>query len=182
MFKKAICMAVLATASAQTVAAEPVEEKHFSLGIASFATIISVEIPYYGTERDDFSGFGLFGTGAVNDNLGFRLSYAKQSLDDNSDLKLDVVEGSLLAGTGLATTGFKAYGSFGFYSETLKANGASEELDFSGAMFGGGVGYNWNPVSLEFWINFRSTSDYEDLSGGADVTAASGGLGLSARF
>lgn len=182
MLKKAICMAVITTASAQALAAEPVEQKHFSVGVASFATVISVEVPYYGTEKDDFSGFGLFGTGAVNDNVGFRLAYAKQSLDDNSDLKLDVFEGSLLAGTGLATAGFKAYGSFGFYSETLEAKGTSEELDFSGAMVGGGIGYNWSPVSLEFWINFRSTSDYEDLAGGADVTAASGGLGLSARF
>lgn len=158
-------------------AEEPAKEKHFSVGIASYATVISD-----GAGDLDFSGFALLGTGAVNDNVGFRLTYAAQSWEDNSNLKLDALEGSLIAGTGLAATGFKAYGSLGFYSETLKANGALEEFDFSGAMFGGGIGYNWNPVSLEFWINIRSTGDYEDFAGGADVTAVSGGLGLSARF
>lgn len=181
MFKKAIFAVAIAAAATSVLAEESAKEKHFSVGIASFATVVSADTPY-GTEKDDFSGFAIFGTGAVNDNVGFRLTYAKQSLSDYSDLKLDMLEGSLIAGTGLATPGFKAYGSFGFYSETLKANGAREELDFSGAMLGGGIGYNWNPISLEFWINFRSTSDYEDFTGGADVTAASGGLGLSARF
>lgn len=181
MFKKAIFVVSLVSAAMPVFAEEPTKEKHFSAGIASFATVVSVDTPY-GTEKDDFSGVALFGTGAVNDNVGFRLAYAKQSLNDDSDLKLDALEGSLIVGTGLATTGFKAYGSLGFYSETLKLKGFSDELDFSGAMLGGGIGYNWSPVSLEFWINFRSTSDYEDLSGGADVVAASGGLGLSARF
>jgi len=74
----------------------------------------------------------------------------------------------------------------GFFSETLeyKYSGYDdEEFDFSGLMLGGGIGYNWNPVSLEFWVNFRDASDYEDFGGGGvDVTVASGGLGLSARF
>lgn len=177
MYKKAVFVIAASIAATPALADEPAEMKHFSAGIASHATVISDS-----TDDLDFSGFAIFGTGAVNDNVGFRLTYAKQSWDDNSDLKLDALEGSILAGTGLATTGFKAYGSFGFYSETLKANGTSNEIDFSGAMLGGGIGYNWNPVSLEFWINLRSTSDYEDFAGGSDVTAVSGGLGLSARF
>jgi len=177
MFKKTIFVVAIATAATSALAEESAKEKRFSVGLASYATVISDS-----TEDLDFSGFALFGTGAVNDNVGFRLTYAKQSWDDNSNLKLDALEGSLIAGTGLATIGFKAYGSLGFYSETLKANGASEEIDFSGAMFGGGIGYNWSPVSLEFWINLRSTDDYEEFAGGADVTAVSGGLGLSARF
>lgn len=62
-------------------------------------------------------------------------------------------------------------------------SGFDEEYDFNGLMLGGGIGYNWNPVSLEFWINFRDASDYEDFGGGGvDVSVASGGLGLSARF
>jgi hypothetical protein len=50
-------------------------------------------------------------------------------------------------------------------------------------MLGAGIGYNWSPVSLELWVNLRDASDYEDFAGsGVDITAASGGLGLSARF
>ena len=185
MFKKVAMIAALAVSYTPVFADEPAEEKKFSVGIASFATVIRADTGY-GTVSNDFSGFALFGTGAVNDNVGFRLAYADQSHEDDSNIDLTAVEGSLIAGTGLATTGFKAYGSVGFFSETLKYKYSGyddEEFDFSGLMLGGGIGYNWNPVSLEFWVNFRDASDYEDFGGGGvDVIAASGGLGLSARF
>jgi len=182
MFKKAVITAAIALASMPTFSEETEEEKRFSIGIASFATVIRADT-YYGSGSADYGGFAIFGTGAVNDNVGFRLTFASQSLDENSREKLDAVEGSIIAGTGLATVGFKAYGSLGLFSETLTYSGYSEEYDFSGLMFGGGIGYNWDPVSLEFWMNFRDASDYEDfMGGGGNVSAASGGLGLSVRF
>lgn len=182
MFKKTILSAAIALAAMPAVAAEPGEQKKLSLGIASFATVISYDT-YYDYGDDDFSGFGVFGTAAVNDNVAFRLTYAQQSHEDDSRLDLNVVEGSLIAGIGMVNVGLKAYGSLGFFSETMEYSGYSEEYDFSGLMFGGGIGYNWNPVSLEFWVNFRDSSDYEDAAGGGvDVAVASGGLGLSARF
>ncbi len=182
MFKRVAMVAVLAVSSTTVFAEEISEDKRFSVGIASFATVVRADAGY-GTETDDFSGFAIFGTAAVNDNVGFRLTYADQSNEDDSNLDLTAVEGSLIAGTGLATNGFKAYGSVGFFSETLEYSGYDAEFDFSGLMLGGGIGYNWNPVSLEFWVNVRDASDYEDFGGGGvDVTAVSGGLGLSARF
>lgn len=175
-------IAAISMAATPAFSSEDVDQKRFSVGIASFATAVSYDT-YYGTEDERFGGFALFGTAAVNDNVAFRLTYANQSYEDDSNLDLVAVEGSLLAGTGLASTGFKAYGSVGFFSETLEYSGYSDEYDFSGLMLGGGIGYNWNPVSLEFWIHFRDSSDYEDFAGsGIDATAASGGLGLSARF
>jgi len=182
MLKKALLTATVSLAVSPVLANEISEEKRFSVGIASFATAVSYDT-YYGTEDERFSGFALFGTAAVNDNVAFRLTYANQNYEDDSKLDLTAIEGSLIAGTGLATTGFKAYGSIGFFNETLKYSGFSDEFDFSGLMLGGGIGYNWNPVSLEFWINIRDSSDYEDFAGGSvDATAASGGLGLSVRF
>lgn len=181
MLRRSVIAAAIAISAMPVAAQEATDEKRFSVGIASFATVVSYDT-YYGSGDEDFSGFGIFGTAAVNDNVGFRLTYAQQSHDDDSNLDLNAVEGSLIAGTGLAKTGFKAYGSVGFFSETLEYSGYSDEYDFSGLMLGGGIGYNWNPVSLEFWINFRDASDYEDFAGGIDAAAASGGLGLSARF
>lgn len=182
MLKKALLAAAVSLVATPALSDEAPEQKRFSIGIASFATVLNYDA-YYAIEDDNFSGFALFGTGAVNDNVAFRLTYANQSHEDNSNLDLTGIEGSLIAGTGLATTGFKAYGSIGFFSETLEYDGFSQELDFSGLMLGGGIGYNWNPISLEFWINLRDASDYEDFGGGeVDVTAASGGLALSARF
>lgn len=182
MLRKIALITAVATANAPVFANETPEQKQLSLGIASFATVIRADNGF-ASDSDDFSGFALFGTGAVNDNVGFRLTYASQSHDEDSNLDLTALESSIIAGTGLATTGFKAYGSLGFFSESLELSGFSEEFDFNGLMLGGGIGYNWNPLSLEFWINFRDASDYEDFGGGrVDVSAASGGLGLSARF
>ncbi|WP_323751420.1 outer membrane beta-barrel protein [Marinobacter sp.] len=182
MFKKALIAASISMTATPALATEVDEQKRFSVGISSFATATSIDT-YYGSEDENFSGFALFGTAAVNDNFAFRLTYANQSHEDDSNLDLTAIEGSVIAGTGLATTGFKAYGSLGFFNETLEYSGYSEEFDFNGLMLGGGIGYNWNPVSLELWINFRDAGDYEDFVGGdADATAASGGIGLSARF
>lgn len=182
MFKKTLIAMGLSLATMPTLANETDEPKRFSVGIASFATVTNIDT-YYGSADEDFSGFALLGTAAVNDNVAFRLTYANQSHEDDSNLDLTAIEGSVIAGTGLSNTGFKAYGSLGFFNETLEYSGFSEEFDFNGFMLGGGIGYNWNPVALEFWINFRDASDYEDFFGdNADVTAASGGLALSARF
>lgn len=189
MFKKAILVTAITCAASPTFAADAEKEKHFSVGIASFATVVNVEAYayngynlYYVDEDLEFSGFSIFGTAAINDNVGFRLAYADQSNDDDSDFELTAIEGSLIAGTGLTTTGFKAYGSAGFFNESLEVKGLSGEEDFNGLMLGAGIGYNWNPVSLEFWFHVRDASDYEDSFGDAEVVAVSGGLGLSARF
>ncbi|HTN34057.1 MAG TPA: hypothetical protein VL091_08640 [Marinobacter sp.] len=151
------------------------EMKHGQVGIASYATVIS---PDY-TKDEKLGGFAVYGTGAFNDNFAGRLLIGFQSHNDYSEIDITAFEGSLLAGTGLATEGFKAYGSLGFYNEKWEVPGFSEK--FGGGMIGGGVGYNWQYVSLEFWMNFRSTSDYEDVLG-QNATAASGGLGLAGRF
>jgi len=182
MLKKGLLATAITCFALPAFAAETEELKHFSVGVASYATTLRAETDY-GSDDLDFGGFAVFGTGAINDNVGFRLTYADQDSDDDSDLESTAVEGSLIAGTGLATSGFKAYGSVGFFSETWEVSGFSGEEDFSGLMLGAGIGYNWSPVSLELWVNLRDASDYEDFAGsGVDITAASGGLGLSARF
>ena len=152
--------------------------KHFQMGISSFATTVSFENS--GIEDDEFTGFSLYGKGAPTDNFAMRGLYAQQEHDDFQGLDLNALEISALAGTGLATEGFKAYGSFGFFDEELEANNSS--IDFNGAMIGAGIGYNWAPVGIDFWFNLRDSSDYEDLFPGADVVAASDGLGIAARF
>lgn len=84
--------------------------------------------------------------------------------------------------TGLLSEGFKAYIGSGFYSETLEIGSFDE--DFSGAQINGGIGYNWEQVSLELSIGIRSTGDYEGFvdDSGTDVTAVSSALTVSYRF
>ena len=157
------------------------EKKIGHIGAASFATVISNNIA--GVDDDEFGGLAIYGGGAFNDNFGMRGLLGFQSHQD-VDIDVRAMEVTIQAGTGLATEGFKAYGSAGFFSETWSSSGLSDE-SFTGGLFGGGIGYNWAPVSLEFWVHIRSTSDYEDALGpnsGVSLSAASAGLGLSGRF
>ena len=174
--KKIIVTTTMALGIASFANAEE-PTKHAQVGIASFATVISNDLQ--GVQDDEFAGLSLYATGAPTDNFAVRGLYGQQEHDDIEGLDVSAFEISVLAGTGLATEGFKAYGSFGFFDEEWEARGST--IDFNGAMLGGGIGYNWTPVGIDFWMNIRDASDYEDF-GGFDVAAVSGGLGIAARF
>lgn len=176
---------VLAPALAAAQTAEP--QKHFSVGVASYATAIAYTTSYGRDESDGFGGPALFATGAINDHFAFRLTYASQEDTDDSRYSINALEGAFLAGTGLATQGFRAYGAIGLFNETheYQTYRSSAEQDFSGYTLGGGIGYSWRPVTLEFWLNLRDPADYEDnyYTGRTDdLVAMSGGFGVSARF
>lgn len=178
---KTLSAAVLILASSSVFAADSDKPKRFSLGLASFATAINYTSAYI-TEDDAFAGPALFGTFALSNGAAVRLTVAEQGHQDYSNLDLSAVEFSLLLGGGLQNKGAKIYASLGAFSETL-SNTSGYEVDFSGLMLGAGIGYNWDVMSVEFWVNLRDSSDYDDFVGPyIDATAASGGLGISARF
>lgn len=159
------------------------EEKLWHVGAASFSTVLTNNLANY--SDDQFNGFAIYGGGAFNDNVGLKGLVGFQSHDDASDFDVLATEFSVRAGTGLATEGFLIYGSLGYYSDRWEAGNLEER--FSGGMFGGGLGYNWSSVSLEFWTNVRGTSEYEEFFddngfNNVSIGAASGGLGLSGRF
>lgn len=187
MFKKlSLLFAALGLVLATTANAEAdskSEPNKFSIGLASFATVIAYDTYYGGTDDDSFSGLALFGKIALNDSVALKLLYGKQSFEDDSSLKADSLEGNILLGKGLLSEGFKFYGSLGFYSDELSAPNLESE-SFSGGMLGAGLGYNWEQVAVDFWFNIRSAGDYEDkiYGSGSNVVAASGGLGLAFRF
>lgn len=157
------------------------ETRDFHIGASSVSTVLTFNVA--GWEGDEFTGLGIYGGMAFNDNFGLRGHVGFQS-DDYYNADVLAFEVTLQAGTGLATEGFKAYGSLGVYSETWES--AYFEESFSGGLLGGGLGYNWSPIALDFWVHFRSTSDYQEAYFGTnswgEVSAVSGGIGLSGRF
>ncbi|WP_198147258.1 outer membrane beta-barrel protein [Gilvimarinus polysaccharolyticus] len=186
MNAKSLLISAIFLAPVLASAQEAQPQKHFSLGLASYATAVG----YSDNGRDDTEGFGgpaLIAIGAINDHVAFRLTYAAQENTDDSGHNIDALEGAMLLGTGLATQGFRAYGALGLFDETHEytAYRRTAEQDYSGYTLGGGLGYNWRFVTLDVWLNLRDASDYEDnyyTRRPDDVVAMSGGLGLFARF
>ena len=159
-------------------------EKKFSLGVGSYALTVAYENPVVGSD-DEFGGLGLVGTYAFTDSFAIRGEYYSLGHDQVSSLKARGFDLVGHIGTRLATQGFKAYVGGGLFSETWEFFSAEE--DFSGLQFNGGIGYNWESVSLDFVLGIRDPSDYEDFilrATGITTTAVavSGSLMLSARF
>ena len=159
------------------------EIRHGEVGGALYGTNISYDT---GGLRDDrLSGLALIGTGIINQHFAIRGLLSFQSHNDVSNVDSRLFEGTVLAGGGLGTLGWKGYGGIGFFTDRWEASGATET--FGGIQLTAGFGYNWRPVALDIWWTLRDSSDYEDFVGdafGASVsaTAVSFGIGVSGRF
>ncbi len=158
------------------------KEKKFSIGLGTYGfTVDYTDSAYINRE---FGGLAINATFAANNNIGIK--GAMYSLEaDNDDYNVyDGTESSgydltLIAGTGLATEGFKIYGGLGIFNDTWSKSGYSD-AKFSGLQLVGGLGYNWKVIALEFSFGIREADEYQF---NADVAAAvSAGLIVSVRL
>lgn len=159
------------------------QDKNWNVGIGTYALTVDADVDGYG--EDDYSGFTLSTAYAFSDDIGLRVQYYDMEHDDLSSLEVSGFDANVFYGTGLLNEGFKAYIGGGFYTESHEIESFDE--DVSGMQISGGLGYNWEKVSLELALNIRSTGDYEDFvedAGGdtGDVTAVSSSLIFSFRF
>jgi len=158
-------------------------EKHWNIGIGSYATTISVDGHYNDIDRE-FSGLNFAGSYSFSDNFALRANYFSLENDDFSSFDSKGLELVAYYGTGLATNGFKAYIGGGLYTDEWSYKSDTE--DFSGFQVNGGIGYNWSPVAVDLVLGVRSASDYADMiertGESGDVTAVSASLLVSARF
>ena len=162
--------------------------KHFEVGITSYSKTISGV--YCGTvfcyEADDgFSGLGFYVQGAVNDNFGVRFVSSTQNYEEDDSIQFRSLDYLVVLGSGLIKTGLKAYGLFGMYNDSLYLSNTKLE-SFYGLQVGGGIGYNWEPISVDFWLAYRQISDYadfyEDNFGTSVSSISSAGLSFGLRF
>lgn len=158
--------------------------KPFTIGIGTYASTIAYDDSLL--KDDELSGLSLSFGYAVSDQFAFRGSYFSLEHDDFSDLESKGIDLLGYFGTGLATHGFKAYIGGGFFSDKWQLGPVSETFD--GLQLSGGIGYNWDSVSLDFILGIRDASDYEDFANQAfpfnpvSAVAMSGSLLLSYRF
>ena len=158
-------------------------EKPVSLGFGIYNSTIAFDSP--GFEDDELSGIGFSLGYSISDQFALRMTYFSLEHDDFSDIDSTGFDLTAYLSSGLASYGFKAYVGGGFFNDKWKLGGFSET--FSGLQFNGGIGYNWEAVSVDFILGIRDASDYEDFANDAFGTNASAGaittlLMLSARF
>jgi hypothetical protein len=135
------------------------DEKHFSLGISHYRETIATSDS--DVEDNVFSGTALTISYSFSDHMRISSSIFKTEHEDNSSWKSDGYDILLHFGTGLATKGFKAYGGFGLFKDKWTLSSFSESR--SGIQGGGGIGYNWENISIELTINLRQVSEYEEF-------------------
>ena len=150
--------------------------KPFTIGIGSYASTIVYDNALL--EDVHFSGGALSFGYAISDQFALRAILFSQENADNSNFESKGFDLLGYLGTGLATHGFKAYIGGGYFSDEWELGPVSER--YNGLQLSGGLGYNWDYLSLDFILNIRDASDYEVLD--INAAAVSGSLLLSYRF
>ena len=155
-------------------------EKPLSVGIGTYASILDFDDSFISDL--EFSGIAITVGYAFSDQFMLRGTYFSLEEDDFSEIESSGIDLLAYLGTGLTGHGFKAYIGGGVFKDEIEISGLGSE-SFSGLQLSGGIGYNWDAVSLDLVLAIRDPSDYEDdLNGSVDITAVSSSLLLSARF
>ena len=150
--------------------------KPFTIGIGTYASTIAYDNALL--DDVDFTGGALSFGYAISDQFALRATLFSQESTDNSNFESKGFDLLGYLGVGLATHGLKAYIGGGYFSDNWELGPVSER--FNGLQLSGGLGYNWDYLSLDFILNIRDASDYEVLN--INAGAVSGSLLLSYRF
>ncbi len=154
-------------------------EKHWSVGLGSYAFVLANDNAGYNDDLE-FSGVNLSLGYAVNNHFQIRANYFLLDDDKYRYVPLESKGYDVIAygGTGFSKKGFRGYGGGGFYNDSW-----NNSRSFSGLQLGGGLGYNWGPVALDFVIMLRDDQEYEGiLSREESSLAMSGNLTVSYLF
>jgi len=173
---------VWATVSADEIKRPGEPEKPFSVSIGWYTEKISYSA-FPGD--DDFSGYALAIGQVFLDNFDGRITFYSLDHDDFSSFDSEGYDMVLHWGTGLASQGFKAYIGGGYFKDKWEFVGIKQS--FEGLQVNGGIGYNWNHISLDLILSFRDPDDYEKFIANTllidtSVDAYSGFLLLSVRY
>jgi len=163
-------------------AADDPMDKQFTAGFGTYATVIAYDDAFL--NDDELSGISFSFSYAVSDIFALRASYFSTEHDDVSAIDATGLDLLGHVGVNMASPGFKAYIGGGMFTEEWEFAGI--ERTFNGLQLSGGIGYNWESVALDFILNIRDASDYEEfvstVFNNVEAGAASGSLLLSFRF
>ena len=135
----------------------------------------------------DFVGHLVTAQYAFSNRVAVKTSYQLLDFDDNSDISSQNIDIAAYYGRGfLSSDNLKLYAGIGYFSDSWASQNTANDVEFSGFLIGGGLGYNWERMALDFIINARQASDYgeyiETVGGSGTVVSVDGSLSLSVRF
>ncbi|MCW8910782.1 MAG: hypothetical protein OQK76_09215 [Gammaproteobacteria bacterium] len=164
-------------------ASEAYDSKPLQIGFGTYAVVVAYDAPYLA--NDELSGTTLAIRAAVTDNFAFHANFYSTTHDTFSSIDSSGSDISVYFGRRLKYTGFKVYGGGGIFNDTWELSGY--DVKFNGIQLSGGIGYNWEHISVEFILSLRDSSDYEQfiydtLNTHVTAAAATGSLLVSARF
>jgi hypothetical protein len=153
--------------------------KNYTVGVSSSATTLG----YKNNGTESLTGLGLTGSAVFADDGRYqwagRLNYAYMEHENISTLRSHNTDLSALWGRRLNREGFSWAIGAGLFNERWHAN--SNSATFSGVQLVGSLGYRWQSLSIDFWLNLRNGNAYKAGNVQADV-AVNGALALSYRF
>lgn len=168
---------------------------HWAIGVGSYAFVVASDEDDNYDDENTFGGFNINASYAFNNHFQIKGTYF--SLEDEDDIRKSTgYDIMAYGGVGFAKSGFKGYGGVGYYSDEWSYEGDlystnqwgyyeeyNYDKSFSGVQFGGGLGYNWGPVALDFVLTLRRAKPYEsELTRPGTYIAMSGNLSLSYLF
>jgi len=155
------------------------DDNHWSVGAGRYVFTVSSDND--NAEDDTLSGFNLAAGYALNNHFQVRATYFSLEHDDFSAIESTGYDLMAYGGVGFIRKGFRGYGGAGYFSDEWKTSFFSES--FSGFQIGGGIGYNWGKVALDFVVSLREADEYEDLIfDSGTYVAVSGNLSVSYLF
>ncbi len=154
------------------------EEGHINLGLGFYS--ISTKV-VSSARSDRYTGSALIAGYSFNDLFAVNTHYYALSHDKFTATKMDGFDFTLRLG--YQGKGFIYFAGLGYYQETL-TQPALGTSDITGGLFGYGLGYNWEHVSLQLEGAVRGTDDYAKFSNvnSTDVAAENYSLNLLYRF
>jgi hypothetical protein len=154
-------------------------QNHLSVGVGSYALSIANDDNSSGDIN--FEGINLTAGFAVNNHFQIRASYFSLEHEQISAFENTGYDLMAYGGVGLSRKGFRGYGGAGLFSEEW--SNSSQTESFSSFQLGGGIGYNWGPIALDFVINLRQADEYkEEIFESGTYVSVSGNLTVSYLF
>ncbi len=183
--KRILCLSLILILLAGSALAQGAQKSSYA-GVGAYSVLFMYDT---GDMDETYGGYAITGGHAFSSNFAARGHLYFTTHENEDDLEINGYDIQAMLGGNLAGQGFKYYLLGGYFTESMEVSvgSVSASADFSGMLFGFGLGYTWESVTLDWWGSVRNSSDWDDLLDAVsaetlDYQHGAGGLSLGFRF